>query len=231
MMLQQLEQYVSRLRRLAAIHFWPPLAKAGGSLLALLRGPVRLALIAILQTLAALLVLFLEWGWRPLAALLAKLSKYLVFARFEAWLAGLPPYGALAMFAAPAVCLFPLKLIALYLFATGHPALGIGLIAGAKIVGTALVARIFMLTQPQLMQIGWFKAGYDRFMPWKEQMFDLIRTSAAWRTGRAIRVSVKRWINRLWLAWAPQRRRFLQGMTDLRAHLTRWLSDLARELR
>jgi hypothetical protein len=202
-MLQQLYKIIRGSALGAWIALRPWLRAAGRTTLAFARGPLKSAILAVLQTMAALLVLFFEWGWRPLTEALAGLSKYLVFARFEAWLAGLPPYGALAMFAAPAVCLFPLKLIALYLFATGHPALGIGLIAAAKIVGTAVVARIFILTQPQLMQIGWFKAAYDRFMPWKERMFAAIRASAAWRTGRAVRVAVKRWINRMWIARTP----------------------------
>jgi hypothetical protein len=192
--------------------------RAAVSAVAFARGPLKSAVIAIAQTIAALLLLFYEWGWRPLAQALARLSKYVIFARFEAWLQSLPPYGALAMFAAPAVCLFPLKLIALYLFATGHPLAGIALIAGAKIAGTAVVARIFILTQPQLM-------------PWKERMFASIRASAAWRTGRAVRVAVKRWANRTWIGLKPQRVWLAQRAAAPLAHLQAWLASLGRTLR
>ena len=198
--------------------------------LALARGPAKSVLKPVLQTIAALLVLFLEWGWRPLAYALAGLSKYLVFARLEAWVAALPPYGALALFAAPALCLLPLKLFALYLFATGHPALGVSLIIGAKIVGTAVVARIFMLTQPQLMQIAWFRAAHDTFIPWKERMFTEIRASAAWRTGRAIRVDVKRWVNRTWIGAKPQRAWAASQMASVRQSIAGFLAGLRRDL-
>ena len=39
---------------------------------------------------------------------------------------------------------------------------------------TGIVARIFILTQPQLMRIHWFAALYARFMPWKEALFERV---------------------------------------------------------
>jgi hypothetical protein len=189
----------------AAALSWPWLRYVVLLAIWLVRGPLWRAAILVLQTLAAFILLFEEWGWRPLAAGLKQLAKYVVWARLEAWIISLPAYGALALFAAPAICLFPLKLFALYLFATGHPVLGVALIAGAKIVGTAVVARIFMLTQPKLMQIGWFAKIYNTVMPWKERMFEQIRQSAAWRYGRIARVVAKREAGRLWTQLKPWR--------------------------
>jgi hypothetical protein len=189
----------------AAAVAWPWLRYLVLLAIWLVRGPLWRAAVLVLQTLAAFILLFEEWGWRPLAAALKQLSKYVVWARLEAWIVSLPAYGALALFAAPAVCLFPLKLFALYLFATGHPVLGVALIAGAKIVGTAIVARIFILTQPKLMQIGWFATIYNTVMPWKERMFAQIRQSAAWRYGRIARVVAKREAGRLWTQLKPWR--------------------------
>ena len=230
-MWQQLVATVKRIALAAWAALRPWLRRAAVYVAAFARGPIKTAFKAVLQTIAALLVLFLEWGWRPLAHALAGLSKYLVFARLEAWVASLPPYGALALFAAPALCLLPLKLFALYLFATGHPALGVGLIIGAKIAGTAVVARIFMLTQPQLMQIAWFKAGHDRFIPWKESMFAEIRASAAWRTGRTVRVDVKRWVNRTWIGLKPQRAWVATQTSSVRQAIAGFLAGLRRDLR
>ncbi|MEQ1698078.1 MAG: hypothetical protein ABL901_19785 [Hyphomicrobiaceae bacterium] len=209
----------------------PWLLRAAALLVAFVRGPVRDVAQTLLQIVAALIVLFLEWGWRPLEAALARLSKYFVFARVEAWLKSLPPYGALAMFAAPAVCLFPLKLLALYLFATGHAVLGVVLIGGAKVAGTAIVAHIFMLTQPQLMQIAWFKTAYDVFIPWKEQMFAQIRASAVWRNGRIVRVEVKRWVNRTWLSLKPQRAWVKRQAAIVKADVMAWIARLSKALR
>lgn len=208
----------------AATFAWPWMRYLVLLAIWLVRGPLWRAAVLVLQTIAALVFLFEEWGWRPLAAALKRLSKYLMWARLEAWIVGLPAYGALALFAAPAVCLFPLKLFALYLFATGHPWLGVALIAGAKIVGTAVVARIFLLTQPKLMGIGWFAALYNTVMPWKERMFEQIRQSAAWRYGRIARVGVKREASRLWTALKPWRVRARGQFEALRIQLrARWM--------
>ena len=203
-LMNMLQQLIARAERTVA-EGWvvarPVLRRAWIQLSALLRGPVR----AVLQTLAALVLLFLEWGWEPLATALSGLIHYFGFKRLSAWVASLPPYGSLAMFAAPAVCLIPIKLFAVYLFASGHPISGVLLIIGAKLVGTAVVARIYILTQPQLMRIGWFKTFHDRFMAWKDQMYSQIRASDAWRQGRIVRVEVKRAANRTWIALRPQR--------------------------
>jgi hypothetical protein len=209
----------------------PWLRRAVVWLVAFVRGPLRDIAKTVLQIVAALVVLFLEWGWRPLEAALARLSKYFVIARFEAWLKELPPYGALAMFAAPAVCLFPLKLIALYLFATGHAVLGVVLIGSAKVVGTAVVAHIFLLTQPQLMQIGWFKAAYERFMPWKERMFAEIRASAVWRNGRIVRVEIKRWLNRTWISLKPQREWVKAQAAVVKVDVMAWIARVSKTIR
>lgn len=146
----------------------------------------------VLEVPFALLLIFLEWGWRPLAALLAELGRLRLFARFEAWLLTLPPYPALAVFALPGLLVLPLKLAALWLIAHGHAAYAVLLFIGAKVVGTAIVARLFVLLQPKLMSIGWFRAIYQTVMPWKERIFARIRASWAWRYGRIVKERVAR---------------------------------------
>ena len=226
-MLQQLKVRFVRLVREAWTRAVPGLRAAAIVVAGIVRGPLK----AILQVAAALILLFAEWGWEPLVVLLSRLSKYFVFARLEAWIATLPPYGALALFAAPAVCLIPLKLAALYLFATGHRTLGIGLIIFAKIAGTAVVARLYLLVRPQLMQIGWFKSAHDQFVPWKEQKFVEIRASGAWRTGRIVRVEAKRGLNRVWIGLKPQRQRVAAALAGVRDEILSFFDDLRRGLR
>src|SRR3954468_7581640 len=101
----------------------------------------------------ALLLLFEEWGWEALAGIVARLAKLPFFAWLERGIRRLPPYGALAAFAAPAVMLIPVKLLALWLIGAGHGMLGVAVLVAAKIAGTAIVARLFELTQPTLMQL------------------------------------------------------------------------------
>lgn len=156
-----------------------------------------------LQVVAALVLLFEEWGWRPLAEALAYLSRFRIWARLELAIAGLPPYGALAALALPTSLLFPLKLLAVYLVAQGQIVAATMLFVGAKIASTALIARLFLLTKPTLMQIGWFAAAYDVLMPWKEALFAWIRASWAWRYGRMLKTRVRLEAKRMWLRLKP----------------------------
>jgi hypothetical protein len=139
----------------------------------------------------ALIILFEEWGWRPLAALLARAAHVKPIAVIEAWITHLPPYAALCVFALPTLFLLPLKLLALFLIATGHKVMAALLFLGAKVFGTAIVARLFHLTHDQLMQIAWFKAAYNRVMPWKDALVDRVRQSGVWKQGRVLKNSLK----------------------------------------
>lgn len=145
-----------------------------------------------LAAIAAVTIVFWEWGWRPLVALLGRLGRLRPIAALETVVRGLPPYAALAVFALPSLLLLPLKLISFVLIAKGYKLAAAALFAGAKIVGTALVARIYMLTEAALMRIGWFKRAYDIFMPYKQALSAWVRESAVWRFGRRIKAVVKR---------------------------------------
>ena len=67
--------------------------------------------------------------------------------------------------------LLPIKIGALWLLANGHAVMGCQLIIAAKLVGTALVARIFTLTRPQLMTLAWFAFIYNTIMRWRAVLY------------------------------------------------------------
>lgn len=158
----------------------------------------RAILVGAFNILVALILLFEEWGWQPLLAAFRWLERYRIVARVEAWIAGLPPYGALAIFVAPSAILLPVKFIGLWLLANGQLLAAGLLLVLAKIASTALVARIFMLTQPALMQLAWFARLYHWFIPWKEALFARVRASFAWRYGRILKArmakDVRQWM-------------------------------------
>jgi hypothetical protein len=137
--------------------------------------------------LVALLILFEEWGWEPLQAALGRLARLPALARLERSIEGLPPAGAVVVFFAPALGLLPVKIGALWLIGAGHPGLGLGLIVAAKVVGTAIVARLFRLTRPALMSLPWFARLHAGWLVWKERMLALARATALWRRVRAWR--------------------------------------------
>ena len=143
----------------------------------------------------AAVVLFLEeWGWRPLTAWAARIAQWPPLQRLEARLREVPAGWALALFLLPAVLLFPIKLLALWLIHLGQTGLGLAVIVAAKLFGTALVGRLFILTEPQLMQIGWFARALGWWRATKERVKAAVQASAA---ARALRASKRQW--RLWL--------------------------------
>jgi len=110
--------------------------------------------------LAAFVLWFWEWLWEPLQGAMARLARWPLLRQVDAWVAGAPRYVALALFLLPGAALLPFKLAGLYFLAHGAPLLGVLTFMAAKIVGTALLARIFTLTKPQLLTIGWFARSY-----------------------------------------------------------------------
>ena len=149
-------------------------------------------LLRLIQLPLALIVLFYDWGWETLSHVFDFLAKLPLWRAIESAIRRLPPWGALLVFALPTVLLFPVKLAALWLIAEGQSTLGVCLIIGAKLVGTAVVARLFSLTQPALLRLHWFATVYRWFIPWKDVWLNAIRASWPWRAGRVIKRRVKR---------------------------------------
>jgi hypothetical protein len=139
---------------------------------------------------AALVLLFEEWGWEPLAALAARLAKLPLFAWLEKKIAALPPYAALATFFVPALMLLPIKIAALFFIAHGHGMLGLLVLLFAKLAGTAVLARLFALTQPTLMRLAWFARWYPRWKAWKDRVMDEVRRSSAWQAAKRVKASL-----------------------------------------
>ena len=139
------------------------------------------------EALLALLILFEEWGWEPLRRVLAWVARLPPLAWLERRIVALPPYAALAVFVLPTLLLLPVKLAALWLIGIGKAGLGLAVIVMAKLVGTALLARLFQLTQPALMQLAWFARLYRRWTVWKEAVLAHVRASWAWRVGRVVK--------------------------------------------
>jgi len=156
------------------------------------------ALLAPLRWLArlllALLILFEEWGWEPLQRLMAALGRLPLLRQAEAALRRLPPYAALVVLVLPSLLILPVKLLALWLIGQGKALLGLAVIIVAKVVGTAVLARIFHLIQPALLQLPWFARFYQRWLNWKTGLLAWARATPAWRLARALRLSVRRWL-------------------------------------
>ena len=152
------------------------------------------ALRAPLLVFAAMLLFFEEWGWRPLAAWLGRFTRWGPWARIEARIARLPPHLALWVFLAPVLLLLPVKLLALGLLRDGRTGLGLSVILVAKLIGTAIGGRLFVLTEPQLMQLHRFA----QVIHWWRRTRRRVRHAVnAWPRWRAMRAAMRRWRLRL----------------------------------
>ena len=158
-------------------------------LFAPLRWLVRLVL--------ALLILFEEWGWEPLRRAFALFARLPVIRQIEALLKRLPPRWAFVVLLLPSLLILPIKLAAVWLVAQGRVVLGVGVVIAAKVGGTALLAWLFQLIQPALMQLPWFARLHARWTAWKTELLAWVRASAVWRSARALKASVRRWWRRV----------------------------------
>lgn len=162
--------------------------------------PLHQRLLAALARLAAwplaLLILFEEWGWEPLQQALARLGRWLGLSALEARIARLRPHPALAVLVLPWLCLIPVKVLALWLIGKGHTLVGLAVILLAKVLGTALVARLFSLTHRALMQLPWFASLYARWSAWKAALLTKVRAAWPWRWARAMRRRWRHWRTR-----------------------------------
>jgi len=147
--------------------------------------------------LAAGVLWFWEWLWEPLERLMAKLGRLPVLRRLEAWLAQASPYLALACFLIPGAVLLPFKLVGLYFLGHGAPWLGIATFFAAKVVGTALVARIFALTRDQLLQIAWFARSLAWLLRFRARVFAALHEHPAWRQACAALAALRARLRRV----------------------------------
>ncbi len=147
----------------------------------------------LLLALAAIVIFIEEWGWRPLSVMVARLGRWPPLGRLEARIRTAPRRVALLLFLAPALLLFPLKLVALWFIQEGRATLGISLVVLAKIVGTAIVGRLFVLLEQQLLTFPWFARALDWWQRTKARVMTALHGSTLWRTMRVLR--------RFWRAW------------------------------
>ena len=143
--------------------------------------------------LAALFMFVEEWIWDHLAALMAWIARAPVFRWLELRLAALPPYPALALFLLPGLLLLPVKIIALWLIAHGQALAGGGVFIAAKIVGTAIVARLFTICRPSLLTVRWFQRLYDWLVRLKTRLYH----SAPWQRVVATKNRLRAWWKRI----------------------------------
>lgn len=126
----------------------------------------------------AVLFLIEAWLWDHLEPLVAWIVAAIPLREFKAWLAErlahLSPAMALVVFVVPLIPLYPVKLLALWLFAKQHFIAGLVTFAFAQFVGLGLVAFVFDITKPKLMQMAWFVKVYNFVIGIKAKAHDIV---------------------------------------------------------
>lgn len=145
---------------------------------------------------AAVIMFVEEWLWDHLAALMRRLSRTAPVRALEAWLAGLPPYAAVAAFLLPGTLLLPVKLAALYLIAHHHAVAGLTVIIAAKLIGTACAARLYAVCRPALLTLRWFRWLHDTIIRFKTWLYSAIKAMPGWETAVRWKNKIKSWLPR-----------------------------------
>jgi hypothetical protein len=153
---------------------------------------VRSRLLTPLVYLAALVLLLEEWCWDVGMRLGQALSRWPWLQMLEVHVRRLPPWAALCAFVLPGLLLLPVKMLALVAIAHGHAASGIATLVVAKIGGAAVVARLYALTLPTLLEVRWFARGHGRFMVLKARCIARLHASPAVRQARALLDELRR---------------------------------------
>ncbi len=162
----------------------------------MLRRFLKKLLLPPLIVLAALLMFLEEWLWNHLVSFTKWVAKARIFRWVEARLANLPPYGAMVVLLVPAALLLPVKIIAVYLMTRGKVKTGIAIILAAKVIGTAIVARLFTVCRPALMSVSWFRRLFEGILRLKERLYTAIQSMTAWKFAMRLKNRIKSWMPR-----------------------------------
>src|SRR5690349_24941003 len=110
----------------------------------------------ILIILAAVWMLFEDWVWDSIVALMRVVARLKIISRFETFLARQNPYLLLTLFIFPFLIMIPAKLYGLFLIADGKVIRGVTIFVIAKVTITALITRLFKISRDKLLQIRTF---------------------------------------------------------------------------
>jgi len=130
--------------------------------------------------LAAAIVFIEQTLIKYLNVAMVAVARWPPIAKLEGWLVRLPPYAALCAFLAPSILILPIKLIALWFAAMGHYTFALGTLIVGKMLGTAVLARLYRILRPTLMTIVWFAKADTWFFYWRDQAYAFVKSLPAW---------------------------------------------------
>ena len=154
--------------------------------------------------LAAAIVFIEDVLLHYLGVAMAAFGRWPPVARFEGWLAGLPPWAALVAFVAPSTLALPVKLAAVWFALQGKFILAAAAIGIGKIVATALVARLYKVLRPTLLRLSWYLRAETRLFAWRDGLYAFVRALPAWQRATALLRQARIWLAELVSGTAPR---------------------------
>ncbi len=140
----------------------------------------------------AVLFLFEEWLWVVFLRLFAWLGRLGLLRWLDARLVRLAPMAALTILCIPIVLLFPVKIVGLWMIASGKFFSGCAVMLAAKVASTAVIARIFLTTREQLLRMPWFARLYNVTCALRLRVHQWLAEQPAWHDAKKLLVRLRR---------------------------------------
>ena len=140
----------------------------------------------LLIILAAAWMLFEEWVWDNVLAVMEYTTRLKIVRSIETVLKRQHPYTLLVLFLFPFLVMLPAKIFGLYLIASGRVLRGVSLFVTAKVTITALVTRLFVISKDKLLLIPVFASFYSWFEDKRTWLYAEVRKSRAWQMAREL---------------------------------------------
>jgi hypothetical protein len=153
--------------------------------------------------LLAVIFLIEAWLWDHLEPIVERVVAAIPLRAFKRWpsdrVDALSPAMTLIVFAVPVIPLFPLKLLGLWLLANEYWLSAAIVIVAGKFLGLGVTAFIFDVTRDKLLQMAWFRKGYEFIMamrakaaaivqPIKQRIRDVLRGDGDGWSSRTLRL-------------------------------------------
>jgi hypothetical protein len=152
-----------------------------------------------LWVLLAVIFLIEAWLWDHLEPVVERVVARIPLRAFKHWLAekigALSPAMTLIVFVVPAILLFPLKLLGLWLLTHEYWVSAVTTMVFAKFLGLGVTAFIFDVTRPKLLQMQWFATLYEWVLALRAKAAELVNPIKL-RIKEAMRGEGDGWLSR-----------------------------------
>lgn len=164
---------------------------------------------------ASLLIWIEETLWLALKWLTGKIALLSLVRWLECQIQKLSPYATVVVFFLPLTILLPFKLVAVYWLSHGYWLRSLLVIIAAKVLGTAIEARMFVICKPKLMAIGWFRSLHDFLLRIRDRVHEALNELPLYQLVRAklraIKEASRQFLSRLRNRWQSWRRSLRRG--------------------